>query len=111
MFGRYLDASVLEVTSQGGPPIEQVGAYFASLPPDRFPNMTELSATMFEGDDDDRFEFGLDLLIRGMAAYAAAPTPKRRHHTQTALTSRISADARVDALGFKEPSARPHHRA
>jgi hypothetical protein len=78
MFGRYLDASVLEVTSQGGPPIEQVGAYFASLPRDRFPNITELGATLFEGDDDDRFEFGLDLLIRGMAAYATAPAPKRR---------------------------------
>jgi hypothetical protein len=49
MLGRYLDASVLEVTSQGGPPIEQVGAYFASLPRDEFPNITEMSATMFEG--------------------------------------------------------------
>jgi AcrR family transcriptional regulator len=78
IFGRYLDASVLEATSQGGPPIEQVGAYFASLPPDQFPNITAMSATMFNADNDDRFEFGLDMLIRGMASYADPHPSKRR---------------------------------
>jgi AcrR family transcriptional regulator len=77
IFGRYLDASVLEVTAQGGPPIEQVGAYFAGLPTDRFPNMAALSSTMFAGNDDDRFEFGLDLLMRGIAAYVE-PAKKLR---------------------------------
>jgi AcrR family transcriptional regulator len=69
MLGRYLDASVLEVTAQGGPPIEQVGDYFRSLPVEKFPNMTALSSSMFAGDNDDRFEFGLDLLVRGLAAH------------------------------------------
>jgi hypothetical protein len=77
MLGRYLDASVLEVTAQGGPPIEQVGAYFSSLRADRFPNIAELSSTMFAGDNDDRFEFGLDLLIRGIAAHAVPPSRSR----------------------------------
>jgi AcrR family transcriptional regulator len=72
IFGRYLDASVLEVTSRGGPPIEEVGAYFSSLPPDRFPNVIALSTTMATADDDEPFEFGLDLLVRGLETYVTA---------------------------------------
>jgi AcrR family transcriptional regulator len=70
MFGRYLDASVLEVTAQAGQPIEVVGQYFRELPADRFPNMAALSTSMFASDNDDRFEFGLDLLMRGIATHA-----------------------------------------
>ena len=44
MLGRYLDASVLEVTAQGSPPIEQVGAYFAGLPAER--RAIELPSTL-----------------------------------------------------------------
>jgi AcrR family transcriptional regulator len=70
IFGRYLDASVLEVTMRGdGPDPEQVGQYFANLPADRFPNLVDLTRSMFAGNDDDRFEFGLDVLVRGLAAY------------------------------------------
>jgi AcrR family transcriptional regulator len=69
IFGRYLDASVLEVTTRDdGPDVEQVGQYFGSLPSDEFPNITRLTRSMFAGSDDDRFEFGLDLLVRGLAA-------------------------------------------
>jgi hypothetical protein len=35
--------------------------YWAGLPTDRFPNLTALA--------DALFEFGLDLLLRGLAAY------------------------------------------
>jgi AcrR family transcriptional regulator len=69
IFGRYLDASVLEGTMSGGPPPEKVGEYFASLPPEEFPNVTGLTGALFEGDDMSRFEFGLDVLLRGLAAY------------------------------------------
>ncbi|HEY7133691.1 MAG TPA: TetR/AcrR family transcriptional regulator [Acidimicrobiia bacterium] len=77
IFGRYLDASVLEVTAHGGPPVEQVGAYFQSLPPDRFPNVAALAATMTGGDDDERFEFGLDLLVRGLETYVSEERKSR----------------------------------
>ncbi len=70
MLGRYLDASVLEVTSTGGPPVDQVAGYFADLPADRFPNVRRLTGAMFSATDEERFEFGLDLLIRGLADYA-----------------------------------------
>jgi AcrR family transcriptional regulator len=76
ILGRYIDASVLEVTSPGGPDLEAVGRYFGSLPIDQFPNMAALSRAMFTGDDDDRFEFGLDLLVRGLEACAASTPPE-----------------------------------
>jgi AcrR family transcriptional regulator len=86
IFGRYLDASVLEVTAHGGPPIEQVGQYFRSLPPDQFPNMMAVSRAMFTGTDDDRFEFGLDLLVNGLAALV--PTSITAPRSPTRATKR-----------------------
>jgi hypothetical protein len=44
----------------------------------QFPNVTALSAAMFAGDDDDRFEFGLELLVRGLAAHARTAGRRRR---------------------------------
>ena len=73
IFGRYVDASVLEVTAQGGPPAELVGQYFASLPPDRFPNMTAMHRTRTGRDDEARFEFGLDVLVRGFVSLVGRP--------------------------------------
>lgn len=48
--------------------------YWARLPADRFPNITALADTTFAANADDLFEFGLDLLIRGLAAYKE-PSP------------------------------------
>jgi AcrR family transcriptional regulator len=47
---------------------DKMGGYFASLPKDRFPNVVSLAAALVEGDGDERFEFGLEVLIRGLAA-------------------------------------------
>jgi AcrR family transcriptional regulator len=81
IFGRYLDASVLEITARGGPPIEQVSSYFAGLPVDQFPNIAALTQTMFAADDDERFQFGLDLLIRGLEAQIVPEgRTRRREH-------------------------------
>jgi len=79
IFGRFLDASVLEDTA--GPSrhtsddddrasIDMIGQHFASLPADQFPNIVALSSVMFGATDDERFEFGLDVLMRGLSAYA-----------------------------------------
>ena len=46
----------------------QMHQYFASLPPDRFPNVVALAGPMTAGGGDERFEFGLDLLVSGLAA-------------------------------------------
>ncbi|WP_460363064.1 TetR/AcrR family transcriptional regulator C-terminal domain-containing protein [Actinocorallia lasiicapitis] len=47
--------------------------YFASLPPERFPNVVAMTGPMFDGDSDERFEFGLELLLRGLATYRETP--------------------------------------
>jgi AcrR family transcriptional regulator len=74
--GRLLDASVLEDSSaiRGHDDAQDVGGemmrdYWSSLPADRFPNISSLADTTFDGSPDALFEFGLDLLIRGLAAY------------------------------------------
>jgi AcrR family transcriptional regulator len=50
----------------------QVGQYFAELPAERFPTIVAMLPTLMSGDADERFEFGLDLLVGGLAALADA---------------------------------------
>ncbi len=38
---------------------------FASLPRERYPNLTRMATTLTQGDDAQRFTFGLTALIRG----------------------------------------------
>ena len=47
-------------------------AYFAGLPPARFPNIVALAPQLTAGDGEghERFEFGLEVLVRGLAAMA-----------------------------------------
>jgi AcrR family transcriptional regulator len=81
LFGLYVGAHAFEETlglsSPTGEelPAEEVIAmlrgYLASLPPTRFPNIVELVDELMAGGPDDRFEFGLDLFVRGLAAHAS----------------------------------------
>ncbi len=48
----------------------QMRDYFAGLPPERFPNTVALAGPLTAGDRDERFEFGLEVLVRGLAAMA-----------------------------------------
>ena len=49
--------------------IANMRGYFESLPPDRFPNVVALAGPLTAGSDgDERFEFGLDVLVRGLAS-------------------------------------------
>lgn len=56
---------------------EQFAAQFAgwlrSLPRDRFPNITELAGMMTAGSAEDRFEWGLDVIVRGLASFISSP--------------------------------------
>jgi AcrR family transcriptional regulator len=54
---------------------EALFAYFRSVPADRYPNFAALADLMMgEGDPPDaRFEFGLDVLVRGLASMADQP--------------------------------------
>lgn len=60
-------------TGEQLPPEQILGMlrdYMASLPPSRFPNIVGLVDTLFEGGPDERFEFGLDVIIHGLAVNA-----------------------------------------
>ncbi len=54
--------------------IGQLREYFASLPAERFPNLSELSAELTSGGPDVRFEFGLDVLLDGLVAQSRRET-------------------------------------
>ncbi len=43
---------------------------FASLPTDRYPNLTAMVGPLTRDVGDERFEFGLDVLVAGLAAQA-----------------------------------------
>jgi AcrR family transcriptional regulator len=48
--------------------ISDLREYFLALPADRFPGIVSMAALLTSGGENDRFEFGLDVLLRGLAA-------------------------------------------
>lgn len=49
--------------------VEGMRAYFSALPLERFPNLVAMAVPLTTGGgSDERFEFGLDVLLRGLAA-------------------------------------------
>lgn len=58
---------------------EQAATWLKSLPKDQYPNTVELADTLVAGSADDRFEWGLDVIVRGLASYLTSPpTPQAR---------------------------------
>lgn len=54
--------------------VGQFRDYLLSLPAQQFPTLIELTRTgdlMSPGTDQERFELGLDIILRGLASYAA----------------------------------------
>ncbi|MGA8040119.1 MAG: TetR/AcrR family transcriptional regulator [Acidimicrobiia bacterium] len=51
------------------PMTQRMGEYLSSLPADEFPNITAVLPEMVAGDSDERFEFAVDLMIRGLGAF------------------------------------------
>ncbi|GGS86009.1 transcriptional regulator [Planobispora rosea] len=49
----------------------QIGDFYRALPADRFPTLVAHVDDLVAADDRERFEFGLDLMLRGLASYAA----------------------------------------
>lgn len=82
LFGLYIGAYAYEeslgFTSPDGkdrPPheiVEMIRGYFASLPPERFPNTVALADQLVEGGPAERFDFGVEVLIRGLASFIPA---------------------------------------
>jgi AcrR family transcriptional regulator len=73
MFALYVGAFAYEASLRvpGASP-DELREYFRSLPPERFPNLAALADDLTAGDEDERFEFALELLVRGLEAMGAA---------------------------------------
>lgn len=86
LFSLYVGAYAFE-ESLGPPsptgdplPAEQIAAmfrdYLTSLSPEQFPHVHRTVGLLFAGDADARFEFGLDVLVKGVESYIGrASTP------------------------------------
>jgi AcrR family transcriptional regulator len=75
MFALYVGGFAFEESMHasagaGSTTPEQLRQYFGSLPPDRFPTLVGLADDLTAGDSDERFEFALELLVRGLEAMA-----------------------------------------
>jgi AcrR family transcriptional regulator len=75
---RFPDVTAQDVADR----MQEIREYLRTLPPDRFPNVVELAGPMMnqEADGFDRFELGLEVLMRGIASFAGPPadTPPGR---------------------------------
>jgi AcrR family transcriptional regulator len=86
--GAYAFEESLGLASPTGEdlPPEQVLAmfrdYLLSLPPERFPHIHRAIGDLLGGDPDQRFEFGMDILLRGIGTYVRLPEPPSRETEQ-----------------------------
>jgi AcrR family transcriptional regulator len=79
LFGLYLGAHAYEEamgmpspTGEELPPEEvarMIRGYFESMPEDRFPNIHATLDELSGGGPDERFELGLEVILRGLASY------------------------------------------
>jgi AcrR family transcriptional regulator len=73
--GAYAFEESLGPPSPTGEPLaaEQIGAmfrdYLQSLPTTQFPHVHRAAGLLFTGDADARFEFGMEVLVRGIDSY------------------------------------------
>ena len=58
---------------------EQIDAYFRAAPAERFPTLANLAPELTgpEAGPDDRFEFGLEVIVQGLSTIAAQSRPRR----------------------------------
>jgi AcrR family transcriptional regulator len=80
LLGLYLGASAYEAslappspTGEQLPPeeaVKMIRGYYESMPADQFPNVLATLDELFSGGPDERFELGLDVILRGLASYA-----------------------------------------
>jgi hypothetical protein len=81
LFGLYVGAYAFEESLGLSSPtgedlpadqiLEMFRGYVLSLPEDRFPHTRAAADLLFAGGPDERFEFGIDLMLRGLETYAS----------------------------------------
>jgi AcrR family transcriptional regulator len=66
-----VEESIEAQTFAGGsddPYYTELREFWSALPADRFPHLSAMAVVLTSGDGDERFDFGLDILIRGIAS-------------------------------------------
>jgi AcrR family transcriptional regulator len=53
--------------------VAQAAGWLKSLPRDQYPNLVDLADKIMAGSAQDRFEWGLDVIVRGIASYVTSP--------------------------------------
>ncbi|MDF3299276.1 TetR/AcrR family transcriptional regulator C-terminal domain-containing protein [Streptomyces tropicalis] len=53
---------------------DETRSWFASLPAADFPHLRALSGVVASGSSDERFDIGLEIILRGPASYAREPS-------------------------------------
>jgi TetR/AcrR family transcriptional regulator, tetracycline repressor protein len=71
------ELDVMPKTGQGSEFLAQFTSWIVSLPADRFPSTVALASLAVTGSAEDRFEWGMDVLIRGLASYLKEPPDPR----------------------------------
>jgi AcrR family transcriptional regulator len=77
---KFVTADAYEQSLFGSEGVEEshyreIEQYFRSLPPERFPNITSMLDELFTGDGEERFAFGLDMMIAGLGAMSPLSDP------------------------------------
>lgn len=70
---RFTDGSGREPSEVAQHELAQISEQFASLPADRYPYMSKHADLLMGGDSDERFAFGINMLIAGFEAQIPAP--------------------------------------
>lgn len=74
LFALYIGAHAFEetVAADRGPDdaATAMNEYIRSLPPEEFPYLLASMGELMAGDADERFAFGLELMLRGLATFA-----------------------------------------
>ena len=116
-FGLYVGAYALEEsfgiaspTGEDLPPEETMRMfreYAQSLPEDRFANTRVAAELLFGGDANERYEFGVDLIIRGLETHGQPTSGPEHSSGRGALVPAppFGAQQRDGAQGTPTPSA------
>ncbi|MGH3963205.1 MAG: TetR/AcrR family transcriptional regulator [Pseudonocardiaceae bacterium] len=84
LIATYISALALEAGTWAGhapeapAPVEltrQIRDYFAALPHDRFPHLVALAGPLTAGSVEERFEFGLEVLVAGLEGISRTNGP------------------------------------
>lgn len=74
LLGVYVTATAFEASTRVGHSQEdaaaygdQVREYFSTIPADRYPMITSMAEALTRNVGDERFEFGLEILVAGLA--------------------------------------------